>query len=285
MVDSKKSQKLWHVAFGEVLENLFPPLNIEVLTEVQIMNKSPKVDILLLDIQHAAWTTEQLQRLPDGIRQCKARQILLEFKFTESVNEDAFIQARSYDHFYKKSQNLTDKQAQTFIVSAKKTWQKTRETWGYENMVYQGVYESHNECLKKIPLISLNELSADSHNAYFKLFASHKKEREKAFNILEREGLPLMPEPLESLLSGLRLLTGEQDMSLELTPEQVRNMGRNWGKRYLETIPLKERLTGANPVDVITQLKPKPGERLAGLSADEIEELEFQLKKLKQQKH
>jgi hypothetical protein len=32
---------------------------------------------LLLDIQHAAWTTEQLQRLPDGIRQCKARQILL----------------------------------------------------------------------------------------------------------------------------------------------------------------------------------------------------------------
>jgi hypothetical protein len=77
MLDSKKSQNLWHVAFGEVLENLFPPLNIEVLTEVQIMNKSPKVDILLLDIQHAAWTTEQLQRLPDGIRQCKARQILL----------------------------------------------------------------------------------------------------------------------------------------------------------------------------------------------------------------
>jgi hypothetical protein len=42
MADSQKSQKLWHVAFGEVLENLFPPLNIEGLTEVQIMNKSPK---------------------------------------------------------------------------------------------------------------------------------------------------------------------------------------------------------------------------------------------------
>jgi hypothetical protein len=154
-------------------------------------------------------------------------------------------------------------------------------------MNYQGVYESHNECLKKIPLISLNELSADRHNAYFKLFASHKKERQKAFKILEREGLPLMPEPLESLLSGLRLLTGEQDMSLELTPEQVRNIGRNWGKRYLETVPLKEQLAGANPADVITHLNLEPTEvinlfkqtnQLGKLSFSEIEELEFQLK-------
>jgi hypothetical protein len=70
--------------------------------------------------------------LSDNSRKLLAAKLVfwksIEFKFTESVNEDAFIQARSYEHFYKKSQNLTDKQAQTFIISAKKTWQKTRET-------------------------------------------------------------------------------------------------------------------------------------------------------------
>jgi hypothetical protein len=46
--------------------------------------------------------------------------------------------------------------------------------------------------------------------------------------MLEREGLPLIPEPLDSLLSGLRLLRGEQDMR-ELTPKEVMDLGRKWG--------------------------------------------------------
>ena len=85
-----------------------------------------------------------------------------------------------------------------------------------------------------MPLISLNELASERHNAYFKLFASRKVEREHAFKMLEREGLPLIPEPLESLLSGLRLLKGEQEMR-ELTPEEVQELGRKWGKHYLSS--------------------------------------------------
>jgi hypothetical protein len=62
---------------------------------------------------------------------------------------------------------LTDKEVQTFIVSAKKPLKNTREKWGYETAVCQGVYLSNNECLKDIPLISLNELASERHNAYF----------------------------------------------------------------------------------------------------------------------
>ena len=89
---------------------------------------------------------------------------------------------------------------------------------------FDGVDLSDNECLKEIPLISLNELARERHNAYFKLFSSHKVERESAFKLLENEELPYISEPLESLLSGLRLLRGEQDMR-ELTTKEVQELG------------------------------------------------------------
>ncbi len=162
-----------------------------------------------------------------------------------------------------------DKDVQTFIVSAKKPRIKTREIWGYEQVLHEGVYKSNNELLKRIPLISLNELSDQRHNAYFKLFASHKVEREKAFKTLEREGLlPLLPEPLEMLLSGLRLLKGEKDMNLELTPTQVQEMGNKWGKRYLETLPLEKRLAGIKVADRLAGIKM--ADRLAGVKPEEV---------------
>ncbi len=266
MTDIQYTLNSWHRAFAELLRELFIPLNIAVFPELPVAGKPPQVDMMFFQREQAIWTPEQFQRLPDGIRQSKATYILIEFKFTETANKAAFTQALVYDYLYKRHQDLTDKDVQTFVVSAKKPRQKTREKLGYENEVYQGVYKSHNILLKNIPLISLNELACERHNAYFKLFSSHKVEREKAFKLLESEGLPLMPEPLESLLSGLRLLKGEEEMK-ELTPEQVLEMGRKWGKRYLSTlspedmagIPLEKRLAGI-PTE----------KRLAGIPTEEI---------------
>ncbi|MCK5524631.1 MAG: hypothetical protein KAI83_16015 [Thiomargarita sp.] len=51
------------------------------------MGKSPEVDILLFQRETLKWTIEQQERLPDGIRQSDARSILLEFKYTESVDK------------------------------------------------------------------------------------------------------------------------------------------------------------------------------------------------------
>jgi hypothetical protein len=270
MTDNQNIFNSWHRAFAELLRELFTPLDIAVFPEVPVMSKPPQVDILLFRREQAVWTAEQFERLPDGIRQCNAAYILLEFKYTESVNEEAFVQARMYDYLYKRHQKLTDKEVQTFIVSAKKPFLRTRKKWGYETAIHQGVYKSHNEFLKNIPLISLNELACKRHNAYFKLFASHKVEREHAFKMLEREGLPLMPEPLEFLLSGLRLLRGEQEMR-ELTPEEVQELGRKWGKHYLSRlspediagIPLEKRLAS---IPIEKRLAGIPTEkRLAGI--------------------
>lgn len=39
--------------------------------------------------------------LPDGIRDCNANHILIEFKYTESLTADAIRQAVSYEYFYR----------------------------------------------------------------------------------------------------------------------------------------------------------------------------------------
>jgi hypothetical protein len=276
MKDIQNNLDSWHQAFAEWLRELFVPLNLAVFPELPVVGKPPRVDIMFFQREQAVWTKEQLERLPDGIRQSKASYILLEFKYTESVNEEAFVQARTYDYLYKRYQQLTDKEVQTFIVSSKKPRQNTRKKWGYETTICQGVYNSNNEFLKNIPLISLNELVRERHNAYFKLFCSHKVERENAFKMLDHYGLPLLPEPLESLLSGLRLLKGEQEMR-ELTPKEVQEMGRQWGNRYLSMLSPEERFIGLKPEERVRGLKPeerlkglKPEEQLAGLSDKEI---------------
>lgn len=97
MEEPKKSD--WHLAFGEALEWDLPPVGISVFQEALVMTKPPRADILLLRQNHPAWTTEQLKRLPDGIRQSQASHILLEFKYSQSINEDALIQSLSYDKF------------------------------------------------------------------------------------------------------------------------------------------------------------------------------------------
>jgi hypothetical protein len=268
-----ESQKTdWHLPFGETLEWDWIPIGIPIYPEALVMSKPPRVDVLILRQPETAWTAKQLERLPDGIRQSTASHILLEFKYTESINNDVVVQTLAYDLFYRNSKQLTLAEVQTFLVSGIKPQQNTRKLYGYNHKLYPGVYESENQVEQRIQLISLNELADTHYNATFKLFATHQKEKQKAFELLKQSrDVSKIPRGLKSLLSGL-LILGEQDMNLDLTPEQVREIGKIWGDTYLSTLSPEERLAG---------LKPK--ERLAGLPLSEIEQLEEQLKKLKQQ--
>ena len=126
----------WHLAFAKLLEHNLSPLDILVFPELRVMTDSPRVDILLLRTELPNWTKEQLLRLPDGVRQSQATHILLEFKFSESIDNKALIQALAYDYFYKQSKELADDEMQTFIVSAKKPQFETRKNFGYEKTLY-----------------------------------------------------------------------------------------------------------------------------------------------------
>jgi hypothetical protein len=138
MTEQPKPQN-WHQIVGEGWEKFLTPVNISVFTELKVMSQPPRVDILLFRRDEPTWTVEQMARLPDGIRQSTASHILIELKYTESINQKAFSQAITYDYLYKESQELTDKDVQTFVLSAIKPQARTRKKWGYHRAKLKAV--------------------------------------------------------------------------------------------------------------------------------------------------
>ncbi len=175
----------WHRLLAKLLELLLSPVNIDVHHDMGVMTDPPEVDILLLKRQTAKWTAAQRALLPDGIRNSKASHILIEFKYTESFNEKALQQALGYDFFFKRAKELSDEKVQTVLLSAKTPWAETLEYLGYSQTEFPGVYRSESPILDQVLLLSLNDLSNESHNAWIKCFASKKKIKEKTLKQLK----------------------------------------------------------------------------------------------------
>ena len=78
----KTPKTRWHQLLGKLLEELLVPVGVKVQTDFSVMSEPPKTDILLLRKEHRRWAKVQQERLPDGVRDSRARHILLEFKYT-----------------------------------------------------------------------------------------------------------------------------------------------------------------------------------------------------------
>ena len=85
----KKKKTSWHRLLAKLLELVLSPFGIDVQPDVSVMTEPPEADILLLRRKTSSWTAAQRARLPDGIRDSKASHILIEFKCTQSFNEEA----------------------------------------------------------------------------------------------------------------------------------------------------------------------------------------------------
>jgi hypothetical protein len=302
----------WHRFLAKMFEELLTPLDVTVISDFPVMTNPPEGDILLIRRDSPEWTEEQIERLPDGIRDTRADHILIEFKFTESVNAAAVTQALAYDTFFKKAQkNLDPSRIQTVILSSKTPAKASREALGYTICSKTGVYQSSNLLIKNITLISINELDDSPHNDFVKCFASRKNERKRAFKNLLRSGRRGLTVALIFLINGimkflLKSQTGEIAMEKEITPEFVMEIGKDMYEAMLSSIrpedlikkfgaekilskfQPEERLSGLKPEERLSGLKPeerlsglKPEERLSGLKPEEIEAY---LKKIKKPK-
>jgi len=285
MDNEESTQKtFWHQILGRLFEFLLSPLGITVLTDVKVMIKPPEADILLLKLKTPNWTKEQLERLPDGIRDSTASHILIEFKATESINKETFTQASAYEYFYVRSQKLTDNEIQTFVICAIQPQKANREQYGYTIQVQPGIYQSTQIAFNHITLISLNELPDELHNAWITCLASKKLKRLKAFNLLKSQGFKLISKPFKWFLVELwqHISTkGDDDMALNLSPQEIKAIGEMWGtslftedefEELLSTVPLEVRLRGLKPTDVMNYFKP-----------EQLEEIEAYLEQRKQQ--
>ncbi|MEN8220456.1 MAG: hypothetical protein ABFS56_29725 [Pseudomonadota bacterium] len=300
----KSSSKIeWHKLLGKLLKDLLSPVDIQVFPDAPVMSKSPEIDVVLIKRNPGKWTPAQLALLPDGIRDTQVTDILLEFKYTESLSEKAVQQALTYDFLYK-AHKTDEKQVQSFLLSATKPQNSTLKKLGYKSTKVPGIYRSKFQLVRQIILISLNELSNEPYNAFVKCFATHRQEKQKAFDSLEQSGLlNSSTNELKWFILGLKGLWFTEkgdDMNLEMTAEQVAELGKIWGNAFLSSLSVEEllehydrqkilsqfkpqeRLAGLKPQDILTQLKPQ--ERLAGLKPQELDELQEYLKKREQKK-
>ena len=295
----KPSKTRWHRLLGAVLEELLTPVGISVLADFPVMSEPPEGDILLLRNKGIRWTEEQKARLPDGIRDSRAGHILIEFKYTESVTDQAFRQILAYDYFYRRSQKLKPDQVQSFLISAKTPRRYVLRQFGYEADRQPGVYRSRGCLTDAVMLLCLNEIADEEHNAWIKCFAARKKEKQSAFGIMKQKGWASLSARMGRLLGGLLNIWFKKgaDMKLELTPEAVEELGREWKDVIISSLRPEERLAGLRPEDVIPLFKPedvlsrfRPEERLAGLRPEDVlsrfrpEEIEACLKKFRVRK-
>ncbi len=262
----QKSKTQWHRLLAKLLEELLTPVGISVFTEFPVMSSPPKTDILILGKQKSGWTSEQKARLPDGIRESRAKHILLEFKYTESVNENAVRQTLCYDNFYKRSQKMKDHEVQTFLVSSKTPGKATLEQIEYFPTDQKGICRSNNYLITSIPLLCLNDLPNHTHNAFIKLFASRRKVKLSAFDTLKQQGLYSFGSQLKWVVEGLMnfwfVIKGD-DMKAELTSEKV----VEFGKMFEDAV-----ISGMSPKEILSKCDKEKFEDavISGMSPKEI---------------
>ncbi|MFN8439753.1 MAG: hypothetical protein U0175_03235 [Caldilineaceae bacterium] len=265
-------QTNWHLLLGMLLKALLGFVGIIVQTEVNLARKPLKLDILLIRRDEPFWTEAQFARLPDGIRQRSEPNILCEFKYTESLNRDALVQALNYETLYRIENELKDTQLATFVVSAKTPQRKFLAEYGYTKSEMSGVYRTTTAGWNRVGLIVLNELSDEAHNAFFKCFASRKNARKAAFGLLERLDGTIGTAAVWEIVAGLRSLFAEAEEKMMneivVTPEYVQSLGAGIRRMIINTMTPKERLEGLAPEERVEGLAPE--ERLEGLSPEEI---------------
>jgi hypothetical protein len=288
---TKKGQNIASQGVGQDPARTAYPLGITVLTEFELMAEPPKGDILILRRQQPAWTPAQRALLPDGVRDSRASDILLEFKYTESVNREVLCQALGYDTFYRRTQEVANEAAvQTFVLSAKTPAPETLRQFEYQLAEQPGVYRSGNIFVREMPLLVLNELRPEPHNIFVKTFASRYLARKAVLNTLRAVGLQAFPQTVQAVFNFLwrqwqmKAETMELE-EVEISLEELIELGKEWQGLMLASLPAEEvlthfkpeeRLAGLEPEEVLTHFKPE--ERLAGLP---IEEIEAYLRRLK----
>ena len=280
---------LRHRLLGKILELVLTPVDISVQSEVQVMSQPPKADLVLLRRKGKAWSEAQRSLLPDGIRDRIARHILLECKFTESVNEWAIQQGLGYDFFYRRTQHLKADDLQTYVVSAKTPDASFLNRLGYRCIDKPGVYVTTQPILERIVILVLNELRDEPHNEFRRLFASRQRIRKQTMEGVAQRHFTEWSDEFWAIIFGLQKVYELESgpMNKELTVDDVIEIGDKIRKSVIASaspedrlagLALEDRLAGLALEDRLAGLTPE--ERLTGLAPDEMADLLEQIETL-----
>ena len=231
----------WHHLLGRLLKELLTPFDISVETDVRVA-ADPKADIIVIRRHGLKWSEKQKIWLTDGLRDTAASHLLIEFKYTESLNEASFVQNLAYDYFYLHGQRLKRHELQSFLISAKTPASGILERLGFMPTDKAGIYISAAPLVRLLRVIILNELDDTPNNAVLKCFASRRKEWHKAFATIRRYGLFRASSSLEWLIFGLWSILMKKEVmedpeEVGFTPEYVMQVGKEWFESMIEATP------------------------------------------------
>ena len=288
-----------HILFGCMMKESLTPLKLEVESGYEVGKGPPKLDVLIIRRTGAKWSKEQLEYLPDGIRQSNYNHVILELKYTESVNQIAIFQTIGYLGSYLRLKQLKVDKIGAFIVSSKTPRKKVLDQIGFELTDIDGVYRSKDCLLSHIQLISLNDLSDAPYNLWIKLFSSKINQRLSVLKKIIAFGFEKFSNGLILILVKiLNFWNVKGEISMEsikkdifyesggfndelkawflslFEPEDVFKQFKP--EERLRGLRPEERLRGLRPKDVFKQFKPeerlhglRPEERLHGLRPEE----------------
>lgn len=171
-----------------------------------------------------------------------------------------------YDYLYRGSRKLGRTKVATFVISARTPKPEVLLDFGFVATDLSGVYRSTQKLLMPITLLVLNKLSREPHNALFKIFASEYKEREASFALLDEIGAtqwsPELSETLTALRTILQKQQGDKMKDIVISPEYVKQMGRELRESILKSL---------TPADYLGQMSPEVRESLiAALTPDQL---------------
>ncbi|MFO1432869.1 MAG: hypothetical protein U1F76_22590 [Candidatus Competibacteraceae bacterium] len=269
----------WHRLLGALLDAVLSPVGVSVEIDIAVTAEPPRADLLLLRRDQPYWNNAQRQRLADGLRDTDAGHLLLEFKYTEGLSENAFVQLLSYDYFYRCHRRLARDEVACFLVSATTPRSDLLTRLGFHPTDRAGVYgRNDHPLLTAMQVILLNELTPAAHNAFLKCFASRRREQEVSFRVLQHHELLGSSPRVECLLYGLwRLLMKNAPEMQEITPEYVMQLGQELIDAVLDFTPADQVMKHFTAEERLAGLDPK--DRLAGLTPDQIRRYLEQLEK------
>ncbi|CAK0775279.1 conserved hypothetical protein [Gammaproteobacteria bacterium] len=267
----------WHLLLGQLLKYTLEPVGVEVQTEVPLLVEAPKADIVILHPKGSHWRENQRRWLADGLREAEASRLLIEFKYSESLNEDALAQLVAYDYFYRQAEKLSTTQVACFLVVAHSPRSEVLERLELQPTNRPGVYRSEDVLLKRFMVIVPNQLEPLPHNAPLKCFATRRREQQKAFQILRDNGYFMLSTLVGWFIVGLwRMFAMSTVPQVErVTPEVVMQIGKEWLDALLKAMPVEERMRGLPAEERMRGITLE--ERLAGI---EVEQLRAYLERL-----
>ncbi|MBF0461032.1 MAG: DUF4351 domain-containing protein [Magnetococcales bacterium] len=261
------SKTHWHRLLAQAVEEPLTAVGIVVQTEIDVTSGSPKADIILLRREGAEWTEAQKAWLTDGMRDTMARELLLEFKFTESLTEDVIAQLFVDGHLYRNKRKLGSDDLKSFLLLSKTPNTGILERFWFVQTDKAGVYASGLPLFDSLGIILLNELPDVPHNAIWKCFASRDQEWQKAFKCVDRYRLSNTSLQHEYVMFGIRSIRMKGALEnlepIGLTPEYVMDLGRReWfasvarsmSKEELSNMPGAEGLRQEGKVDILVRL-------------------------------